>query len=51
MTAVWLSSAVVKISFFSVGIVVFLRNEDGHDAALGLQPQRERGDVEEQTPP
>ena len=24
MTAVWLSSAVVKVSFFSVGIVVFL---------------------------
>ena len=48
VTAVWLSSAVVKVSFFSVGMVVFLRDEHGHDAPLGLQAQRQRGHVEQE---
>ena len=48
VTAVWLSSAVVKVSFFSVGIVVFRSTSLVKHAALGLQAQRQRGDVEQE---
>ena len=44
----WLSSAVEKISLLRVGIVVLRGISDGHDAALRLDAQRERRDVEQQ---
>ena len=44
----WLSSAVVKISERLVGIVVLRSISVGHHAALGLDAEGERGDVEEQ---
>ena len=48
MTAVWLSSAVLKICFRSVGMVVFLLDELGHDAAQGFDAQRQRRHVQQQ---
>ena len=48
MTAPWLSSAVLKTFFRSAGIVVLRLDELGHDAAQGLDAQRERRDVQEQ---
>ena len=44
----WLSSAVVKISERLVGIVVLRSIRLGHHAALGLDAEGQRGDVEEQ---
>ena len=43
----WLSSAVEKISDLRVGIVVAL-DQLRHHAALGLDAERQRGDVEQQ---
>ena len=44
----WLSSAVVNVSDFFVGMVVLRSISLREDAALRLDPERERGHVEEE---
>ena len=48
MTAVWLSAAVLKTCFRSVGIVVLRLDELRHHAAHGFDAERQRRDVEQQ---
>ena len=47
-TWLWLSSAVEKVSLLRVGIVVLRGMSGGHHAALRLDAERQRRDVEQQ---
>ena len=48
VTAVWLSAAVLKTCFFSVGNRGVAFDELGHDATHGFDAERQRRDVEQQ---